>query len=312
MVTVPVLLLALAAGLPRTAAAQGDKDLKVEYQLTKDDPKDKVRKDCSAKIHTYKMKAGEVYIIDMVSKEFDTYLRLEDPTGKQVAEDDDSGGDLNARIIYQAAADGDHKIICTAFAPSFGNFTLTVRKGTKDDLKKINPHALMLDKPAPDIAGDYCVNGKVEKLSDLRGKVVLVDFWAVWCGPCVATFPHLRDWSKEHGKDGLVILGVTTYYEQFSFDKDKGKLDFLKDKKLSQADERDMVRAFGEHHKLTHPLLLTTKDNWTKASQDYAVKGIPTAVLIDRKGVVRMIRVGAGDDNANALHEEMKKLLAEK
>lgn len=53
------------------------------------------------------MKAGKVYTIDMVSKDFDSYLRLFDPKGNQLEEDDDSGGDLNSRIVFNCTQDGE-------------------------------------------------------------------------------------------------------------------------------------------------------------------------------------------------------------
>ena len=73
----------------------------VSDALTDKDDFDPVAKDCHARSYKIKLQKGKTYQIDMISldgKQFDTFLRLEDAKGKQVAEDDDSGGDLNARI----------------------------------------------------------------------------------------------------------------------------------------------------------------------------------------------------------------------
>jgi thiol-disulfide isomerase/thioredoxin len=199
--------------------------------------------------------------------------------------------------------------------------------GVADDAKdkpKPDPFAALIGKPAPNITGDFALNGKPVSLRDLKGKVVLVDFWAVWCGPCIATFPHLREWNKEYRDKGLEIVGVTTYFERYGFDKETGKLKTvgkaLKDEKtgkvklpagLKPMEEHEMLKDFAAHHKLDHRLLVVSRDEWKTASDQYKVRGIPTAVLIDRKGNVRMVRVGSSEPNAKALDAEMKKLLAE-
>jgi serine protease Do len=73
------------------------------------------------------MKSGQKYQIDLRSQ-WDNFLRLENAQGQQLAQDDDSGGFPNARIIFQAPADGYYRIIVTSYAPGVnGSYTLTVK-----------------------------------------------------------------------------------------------------------------------------------------------------------------------------------------
>ena len=104
------------------------KEIVVEGELMNSDLKDKVRQNMFCKTYTYKMIEGRNYQLDMKSKALDSYLRLEDPNGTNIAQDDDSGGFPDARIIIRAPKTGDYTIVCTTFAAgATGKFTLIVK-----------------------------------------------------------------------------------------------------------------------------------------------------------------------------------------
>jgi hypothetical protein len=135
----PIFFLALAASVMQADLRGGEKkekekrveDVVVNDAVTNADLKDTKKTDCYCKTYTFKMTKGTSYQIDMVHKEkgIDPYLRLEDPQGNQVAEDDDTGGFPDARITYRALKTGDYTIICTTFAGNTtGKFTLTVKQ----------------------------------------------------------------------------------------------------------------------------------------------------------------------------------------
>lgn len=310
-----VAVVLLAAGAVQAGGAKGDKgdkDVRIESKLTNDDPKDKKR-DAASKVHIVKMKAGKTYTIDMVSKEFDAYLRLEDKDGKELDEDDDSGGDLNARIIFNCQKDGEYRIICTAYAAQgMGNYVLTV-KMSGNAAKLVTSHESMVGKPAPDFAADFVLNGKAKSLADLKGQVVLLEFWAVGSDQCAEVFPLLREWDEKYRKAGLAVVGVTYYQSDIGhkhgFDGSTGKL--TKVDKADRASDRALLKEYAKHHKLDHLLLTLTKDDALKTFADYGVNGVPQAVLIDRQGNVRLVVVGMGK-NSSGLDPEIKKLLDEK
>ncbi len=118
--------------VPRGKPQKDDKPapavpLDVQGQLQDNDAVDPVKGE-PCKTYMVKLKKGKAYAIDMASTDFDSYLRLEDAKGKQLAEDDDSGGRLNAQIVFNPDADGNFKVIATRLGNSgTGNFTLKVQ-----------------------------------------------------------------------------------------------------------------------------------------------------------------------------------------
>ena len=149
----------------------------------------------------------------------------------------------------------------------------------------------------PEIIAEEWIEQAPVKLSELRGKVVLLDFWAPWCGPCRYTLPKLSKWHTEFNSKGLVILGVTKYY---------GHGD---QRPLTQPEEVVYLREFRKRNRLPYGFAVEAGN---QNEFNYGVFSIPTSFLIDRTGVVRYISLGASEDEIALLGELIKELVDEK
>ncbi len=151
--------------------------------------------------------------------------------------------------------------------------------------------------PAPkDIVADEWIDQAPVKLADLRGRVVLLDFWATWCGPCRVTLPRLQKWHENYKDKGLVILGVTNFFGE------------VEGKDLTQAQETAYLRDFKKKNHIPYGFAVADSG---ENDRNYAVSSIPTSFLIDRRGVVRLISVGSSDEEAAMLNKMIKKLIEE-
>jgi thiol-disulfide isomerase/thioredoxin len=150
--------------------------------------------------------------------------------------------------------------------------------------------------PAPEITAGEWMDRTAVKLSDLRGQVVLLDFWATWCGPCRATLPRFEKFHQQFKDKGLVIIGLTSFQGQ------------IEGQQYTHAQELQYLRDFKKRFGVTYGFAIADD---SRNDLTYAVSSIPTTFLIDRRGVVRFISIGSSDVEGAALQKMIKKLIDE-
>ncbi|MCR9245140.1 MAG: TlpA family protein disulfide reductase [bacterium] len=122
------------------------------------------------------------------------------------------------------------------------------------------------------------------RLSDLKGQVVVLDFWTTWCGSCIHAFPKLRELKQRFG-DKVVLLGVTSA-QGFHVKADGTKVDCEGDPQAEFALMRESIK----NHDITWPIVFTRRPIF---GPRYSVRGIPHLAVIDKKGQLRFNRSGS-------------------
>lgn len=155
-----------------------------------------------------------------------------------------------------------------------------------------------------ELVGSYAppleVNGRLgvvpaDSLAALKGKVVLLDFFGHFCAPCIANIPELNRLKKEYEAQGLVVLGVTTYFGYFG-----------ERQQLTVAEEHTSLQKLLAERGAQFGLLVGPKSNFTT----YGVIGLPATALLDRAGRVRYFKTG--DAIGAATERLVRSLLAER
>lgn len=166
----------------------------------------------------------------------------------------------------------------------------------------------MVGQPSPKFDFEHWVNGKAITQEELKGKVVLIDFWAIWCDTCISTFPTLKELHTKYADQGLVIIGATEHFG-YQWDVDKG-IPIRGKSEVSSATENETLVQFARKHDLKYRFGVTPSGS--KMKESFGVKGIPHVCVLDKSGVVQMIRIGVSEENSEELDQLIKKLLAER
>ena len=127
-------------------------------------------------------------------------------------------------------------------------------------------------RKAPDIASQTWLNSAPIHLSDLKGKVVMVEFWTFGCYNCRNVEPHVKEWHRKYAERGFVVIGV--HSPEFSYEHDV-----------------DEVTRYLKDHDIRFPVPI---DNDFSIWNRYGNRYWPAMYLIDKQGVIRYVRIGEG------------------
>lgn len=234
----------------------------------------------------------------ILEKKAANFSRRDDMLFKAVSFISDAYLNLNRKDDALAAVMELRRMALTI--PSASLLRLTnIRLAGMDPL--FDPRGIFNEAPTavatlPELVGSQWIDQAPVKLSDLRGQVVLLDFWAPWCGPCRYTFPKLQRWHQSYKDKGLVILGLTNYSGD------------IEGRRATPTEELAYLKTFKKQNRLSYGFVIA---DTSANDSNYGVFSIPMSFLIDRRGNVRFIAMGAAEAELAGLGKMIEKLMAE-
>jgi thiol-disulfide isomerase/thioredoxin len=205
------------------------------------------------------------------------------------------------------ALDMRHRLDIFSVEPGSRQFrTLEIKRkelsAMESRIQAARQRSALIGSFPPDFRAEYFIGMEPATLASLQGKVVLIDFFSMNCGPCIASFPALHRLHAQYAEYGLCIVGMTSL-ENFVWDEQTKSAILSVD--VSHAAELDALTKFRQHHRLEHGIAVLADQQFQRS---LLVEGVPQVVLLDRHGRIQFVHVGSSREAERELEEAIKRL----
>ncbi|MCK4835216.1 MAG: TlpA family protein disulfide reductase [Candidatus Aminicenantes bacterium] len=155
----------------------------------------------------------------------------------------------------------------------------------------------LIGKPAPSLSAETWLNSPALSLNNLKGKLIIIDFWATWCTPCRDTIPLMVELYQKYSRKNLIIIGFTKLYGMYR--------DGIENRnEVDKAEEISLIKKFVSRQKIPYPIAISDEG---QDHMKYFVTGIPAIVFINTSGNIAHIQLGSSEPEQ--LREKIKELM---